>query len=689
MWISETAGVTVVAGKCIRKRQTALNEHPARRTWSRTTPVGADARPGWRLLERVIEIAPLLAILSIAALVGSLVWLAERNEREELRQTLIRDALWVEQALRFQIGGAREAVEQLALDLAGMHEGETAVANRMRAVMTSQPEIARMEWRDGSGRTQIALPSGGEAGGAATTPPRLASASIGPPYRAGPGGFAVDITVPILKLGSSEGLIVASIGLDRLVANHVPWWITQNNLVQLTDRDGLELASKSSMTPDAAAPRYSIDFDPPIPGALLSITANGLRPNITLDALVAAIFGLAIVAALSIFALNRHYKRRLEAETSLGEAEALRRSMEHSLTVGMRARDLDGRIIYVNPAFCRMVGHRAEDLIGHSPPMPYWLPDLVEETLARHDALARGDHEPSSFETRFRRPDGTVFDVLVYEAPLVDADGVHRGWMGSIIDVTDRKKAEALDRLQAETLARTGRLITMGEMASTIAHELNQPLAAIASYGAGCLNLLRGGRYDPADVAEALEKLDAQAQRAGQIIRRVHDFVRKREPRFGRVDVAALLQELAGFLGPDARKQGVRIEVATEPGLPTVEGDRILLEQVVLNLMRNAVEAMAATSSGRKTLTIGARLDPALAERPAEVAIFVADRGPGIDPDVADRLFSPFVTTKAEGMGMGLNICRSIMELHQGRLAHAAREGGGTIFTAVLPARGA
>ena len=394
---------------------------------------------------------------------------------------------------------------------------------------------------------------------------------------------------------------------------------------------------------------------------------------------MAAIIGLALLALLSLAVLQRHVARRRRLERRLMTETAFRRAMEDSLTVGMRARDHDGRILYVNPAFCRMVGFPAEELVGLAPPMPYWLPDQVDETRARHDALIRGEVKPKSWETRLRRSDGTIFDALLYEAPLIDADGVHRGWMGSIIDITDRKVAAELSRRQAESLQRTGRLVTLGEMASTLAHELNQPLAAIASYAAGSLNILKAPDPDIPAVTGALEKLAVQAQRAGQIIRRIQDFVRKREPRFGPVPLAEVIAETVAFAAVDARNSGVRIETRLEPSLPAVSADRILLEQVLINLIRNGTEAMAGAPPAERVLTVSA------AVRGGEVAIEIADRGAGIDPEVAGRLFDAFVSTKAEGMGMGLNICRSIVELHRGRLSHAAREGGGTTFTVTLP----
>ena len=627
-----------------------------------------------------VEIAPLVVAALIVALLGALVWLADRREREEAGDALIRDTLWVEQALRFQIEAGVDAVERLAFDMSAAHLSEDVVAARLRTLVASHPEFGEVDWRDDLGAIRVAVPPDGESEARGDRPPHPAR-GFAEPRRVGAAALA-DLTVPVFEHDVRVGRLTAHLHLDRLLALYVPWWISQNNHVTLVDKDGVELAHKSALAPLGGAQRHTLSFDPPLPGVDLVLTAHAGGSTFLRNLLGAGVVGLAVVAVVALLGLMLHYRRRLAAERSLDEAQALRRAMETSLTVGMRARDLDERIVYVNPAFCRMVGLEAEKLVGHGPPQPYWVPELVEETLARHQALGEAALGPISFETRFRRRDGEIFDVRVYEAPLVDADGRHRGWMGSIVDVTDLKRAEERERLHAETLTRTGRLISLGEMASTISHELNQPLAAISSYAAGSLHLLKSGR--PAgDLIGALEKLEAQAQRAGRVIRRVHDFVRKREPDLVRLDLGELVAALVGFLALDARK--LKVEVATDlPEAPLlVQGDRTLLEQVLLNLARNAMEAMAATDGADRRVEIAVTRHVGSEGTVARVT--VADHGCGISPDVADKLFSPFFSTKPEGMGMGLAICRTIVELHRGRLEFAPREGGGTVFTVTLP----
>src|SRR5690606_15405182 len=187
----------------------------------------------------------------------------------------------------------------------------------------------------------------------------------------------------------------------------------------------------------------------------------------------------------------------------------------------LRARDLGGRITYVNPAFCNMVGYTAEELIGMRPPMPYWHPDHIESLQEVHDMILSGQGPSAGIEVRLVRRNGEPFDALIFEAPLIDANSRHTGWMGSIMDITERKRARELARQQDERLQATSRLVTMGEMASTLAHELNQPLAAISTYNSASLNLLTEENANREELHEIHSKIARQTYRAAAIIHRV------------------------------------------------------------------------------------------------------------------------------------------------------------------------
>jgi two-component system sensor histidine kinase DctS len=279
--------------------------------------------------------------------------------------------------------------------------------------------------------------------------------------------------------------------------------------------------------------------------------------------------------------------------------------------------------------------------------------------------------------------------VLIFESPLVDERGEQTGWMGSILDISDLKRIEELNRQQQEKLQASARLATMGEIASTIAHELNQPLAAISSYAVGALNLLDSAAaqekgIEPHLLKPALEKASTQAQRAGQIIRSVHTFVKKREPSRERITVGELFDSVLPLVELQAHRFMVAIHTRISPNLSALLADRVLLEQVLLNLTRNAIEAMQHIAPERRVLHIVA--EAASDTSSSRVAIAVIDQGHGIAPEVAQKLFSPFFSTKAEGMGMGLNICRTAIEFHGGSLNHCDNPHGGTIFRFTLPA---
>ncbi|RVI72253.1 sensor histidine kinase, partial [Sinorhizobium meliloti] len=258
--------------------------------------------------------------------------------------------------------------------------------------------------------------------------------------------------------------------------------------------------------------------------------------------------------------------------------------------------------------------------------------------------------------------------------------GGERFFTGFIRDLTEREESAArLEQIQAE-LARLARLNEMGEMASTLAHELNQPLSAIANYSHGCTRLLRDMDDAVATrIREALEEVASQSLRAGQIIKHLREFVTKGETEKAPEDIRKLVEEAAALALVGSREQGVRTVFEYLPGAEMVLVDRIQVQQVLINLMRNAIEAMRHVD--RRELTI--RTMPA---DPGEVAVVVEDTGGGIPEEVAGQLFKPFVTTKASGMGIGLSISKRIVEAHGGEMTVSKNEAGGATFRFTLPA---
>ncbi|MDB5943039.1 MAG: putative histidine kinase, classic [Ramlibacter sp.] len=278
--------------------------------------------------------------------------------------------------------------------------------------------------------------------------------------------------------------------------------------------------------------------------------------------------------------------------------------------------------------------------------------------------------------------------MLVIEAPLINAQGLQTGWMSAVLDISEQRRVEELSRASQERLQATARLATVGEMASLLSHELNQPLAAISSYATGSLNLIHSGPQALADIEVAMRRIAEQAERAGKVIKSVHDFVRRRDNEREPVAPQALLDAIMPLVSLQARKLGVRVQLKLQDDLPQVACDRTMVEQVLLNLARNAMQAMDEAQARNPSLLIQVRragggerhIGPS-----AAVEFSVADCGPGIPDVVAQQLFTPFYTTKAEGMGLGLSLCRTVVEQHGGYLGFESNHPQGTIFRFTLP----
>ena len=624
---------------------------------------------------------PRLSFALFIAAVLSLLWLTDRADKEEQRATLISDMLWLEQNLRFVLRHNEELLGQIGPR--PPTDGSRFEAHA-RTLIDSQTGLVRVFWVDPEGQLRAELP-----GGSAPAPNHETSSLAlsvgkpvyGSPYDIGNNHWQFDVHVPLYRNDQSTGTVVGSYSLNRLLQESVPWWLAERYRIVVIDTGGKAYASRSKVEAPAAEGSYQLAFDPPGHGLALEATPYRLPPPLAGRLLSAALVVLAIAVLWSMWALRRHTQHRLAAEQALRDEHAFRKAMEDSVQTGMRARDLEGRITYVNPAFCSMVGWDADELVGREPPMPYWVDEDIDATQALHDRILAGEGPERGFEVSFKRRNGEVFPVLIHEAPLIDTAGWQTGWMSSVIDISDQKRAAELARQQEERLQATQRLIAMGEMASSLAHELNQPLAAIAGYNAGCLNMLTSGNANLADIEAALAKSTEQAQRAGRIIRRIYEFVRRAEPKSEPCDVAQLTDEVIALIEPDARRQGMRIQRRLAGSLPSVQGDRILLGQVILNLIRNGIEAMRNVEPLRRILIVTAQRED------DQVHLCIADHGPGIPEEVANRLFEPFFTTKSEGMGMGLNICRSVVEGHKGRLWIEPNPDGGSIVHVLLPTK--
>jgi C4-dicarboxylate-specific signal transduction histidine kinase len=247
------------------------------------------------------------------------------------------------------------------------------------------------------------------------------------------------------------------------------------------------------------------------------------------------------------------------------------------------------------------------------------------------------------------------------------------------VDLHDWREAQqALQITQAE-LARVSRLTTMGEMAASIAHEVNQPLTAITNNGSACLRLLANHNLEPEVLHHTLKEIIADATRASAVIARIRTFIKKTPAERKQVDVNEVIQEVLALVSHDLQNNRVRLECRLAKTLPAVLGDRVQLQQVLLNLIMNGIEAMSAVKDRPRQLSVQSGMDPS-----GEVLVAVADSGVGLGRE-EDRLFVPFFTTKARGMGMGLPISRSLIEAHGGRLWAAPNDPEGAVFSFILP----
>jgi PAS domain S-box-containing protein len=473
--------------------------------------------------------------------------------------------------------------------------------------------------------------------------------------------------------------------------------------------------------------------------------------------------------------------------------------MENSMLTGMRAMDLQGRITYVNAAFCQMTGWTESDLVGRTAPFPYWPEADRDQLTLRLDEEIKGKTSPGGIQVRVQRRDQTMFDARLYVSPLIDAMGTQTGWMTSMTDITEpnrvreqlsqshqrfttvlealdasisvaplgsdemlfanklyrqwfgtqsdghlqlvaeagvppsppndesedsvdsyaglpttalpdtdsesaeiyipalnqwlevrtrylswvdgrlaqmviatdittRRLAEEQSATQAERAQTASRLITMGEMASSVAHELNQPLTAINNYCNGMVSRIKAHQISEEDLLGALEKTAKQAHRAGQIIQRIRSFVKRSEPNRTHSEIGLMVAEAVELAEIELRRFNVRLNHYVAARLPVLLVDPILIEQVLVNLLRNAAESIDMALRQTSERIVELRVVPKRIEDKEVVEFSVQDTGKGLAPEVMARLYEAFYSTKADGMGIGLSLCRSIVESHLGRM---------------------
>jgi two-component system sensor kinase FixL len=376
--------------------------------------------------------------------------------------------------------------------------------------------------------------------------------------------------------------------------------------------------------------------------------------------------------------VNRDITLRKLAEEALRESEARFWTVANvaPVMIWMSGPEKDG--VFFNKGWLEFTGRTVEQELGAG-----WLEGVHPEDMAHCldvCGTAFAKREPFTVEYRLRRKDGEYRWVLDTGTPRFDSEGTFVGYVGSCIDITERRQAELDHQLQSTELARVGRLAVMGELAASLAHEVNNPLGAMVTNASAGQRLLSHGQLRTDELRELLADIVADGQRAREVIQGIRNMVRKTEASHALVDLKDVIRDLLRMMRADAIARKVKLVAEVEPNAGVVMGDRVQLLQVLLNLTMNAFEALGVMRTDARRVVI--RADRV---QEGKICISVRDAGPGFPGGLADQLFEPFFSTKAEGTGMGLAIARSIIEAHGGTLSAENCRDGGAIFTICLP----
>ena len=787
-----------------------------------------------------IVYTPLLAIVIFTAVMGIILGTLQLQEKNQQEAALFRELVFAKQRIQLRFSNNTDSLLIMSRDIASSGDDgkvRSNVLQQAEALLGNAHEISKLLWINKNNEVQwvaqanrnkrdliLSDINGSDQGNRIKEALRktinISHATGQPAYSQfivlnDPEGEKASSdtkvvfwqVIPIFggneNLGEIAVLYTAQGILDMIPAELK----AQYRFTLVTDNERILAISSDRTTPKRSfSNQTSLDIGVLSPNLTLRIDTYPAPTNLTFRMLVGVVLGLSAFVIWSLWSVLKQMQVRQEAEANLKLETNFRNAMEDSTPVGIRGHDMDGRITYVNKAFCEMTGWQEKNLIGLKPPFPFW-PDDKKTAQEEQMNLALDPQNHDAMRSGIRgiivRHDGTPIDTRTFIAPLVNEKGIQTGWVTSVIDITDstkareelaasqerfitvlegldaavsvvsietgallfanrfyrerfgndskghfdlvggemahhamqelteesgdrnpgippsalyqeseseeiqpsdesgkwyevrrrfipwidehmaqlliatditvRKEADELSRQQEEKMQFTSRLTTMGEMASSLAHELNQPLSAISNYCMGVVKRLQGaGDSDMSrEILPALEKASEQAIRAGTIIQRIRGFVKRSEPQREMTSITEIINDAVGLLEIEANRHRLSIVSSIAENLPEVPVDPVLILQVLVNLLKNALDSVreAYPSSSRWSappVKIAADLDTSTF--PPMLRIQVSDTGGGIAESVIDRMFEPFFSTKAEGMGMGLNICRSIIESHHGRL---------------------
>ena len=625
---------------------------------SPTLPLGAAER--WA--RKWLWALPLLA--SVLFVAGVLLWAhwAETEERAERHNTLIADALSSEAHLQNRLETEAARLRDLGHQLATLPRSPNGLAANSVVVDGLNYLWLSVTWLDANNRIVAHAPLRAPLSLARTQAPAEGA------------GHTLHLQ---WQVGAETLVVRYSTAL--LLRKAMPWWLTRKYDVQLIDGADQIIAAMDEVPlrlDTQGRDSYAVAMGAAMPNAYLELTSREPVRNFWRTLPLVLIAGFLFLMLIATLLLRRQVGQITGAVGALGKEAAWRRAMEDSALVGLRARDAEGRILYVNRTFCALVGLAEHDLVGLKPPLPYWPNDAVSEGMQRSERNLAGKAPRDGYEAVWQHRAGRQINVMVYESPLLNADGEQLGWMGSIIDITQRKQLEERERHQAEGMAQQARLITLGEVASALAHQLNQPLTAVISYSAGIQKVLQDAGYDHAVVLNALSQQEVQAKEAARIVKRIREFLTRRVPHREPLGLGDLLARTLELLARDLRANKLEVQLQLAAQLPLVYADAILIEQVLINLLRNAIDACSGAGQIRIV---------AAPSGVQFVRVDIEDNGHGLGGLGVNQLCAPFFSTKTDGMGMGLAICRSVIEVHHGYMDAGQSALGGARFSFTIP----
>ena len=792
----------------------------------------------WRRLppsrqDRFATLGPLLAVLLfLAAIIVAIAYLRyEELEREQ--EAVTRDVEYAQQRLRLRLLERQEQLMRLAREVDNKEISPDEFAFQAESLISQFPELVAISWVDSRRNVLVtyASPSAPASSqrlpGAALTLQEtdgsfelakdLRQPIYSRPLGEDPRRATLMLQVPLSEQGRFAGTVMGEYAVDGLMRFGIPPEIMSRYAVVLMD-DRERVLSGNLQSPGPVQsllpwseppPEHEVPVSPVGNGLILKAQGYRTSQDIVGNGFFWVIGALSALTVWMLLGTWRHTRRRVQAQQALVAETNFRRAMENSMLTGMRALDLQGRISYVNPAFCHMTGWTESELVGRTAPFPYWPDDDHDILAGRLEDELHGRSTPGGFEVRVQRRDGSIFDARMYVSPLIDPNKHQTGWMTSMTDITEPKRireelsasyerfttvlesldsavsvaplgsdevlfankmyrqwfgtrgqghrrmvdlvaiqptpdpdngdavdafagmptdaltdagsenaevfAESLDRwlevrtryltwvdgrlaqmviasditvrrnaeaqaaYQAERAQTASRLITMGEMASSVAHELNQPLTAISIYCNGMISRVQEQRISNDELLTALDKTARQAQRAGQIIQRIRAFVKRSEPNPSPSDVAQMVSNAIELADIELRRHQVRLTTYVAARLPSLMVDPILIEQVLINLIKNAGEAIVQANRALGERHVELRVGPKREDGLDVVEFSVRDTGSGVPQEMIDRIYEAFYSTKSEGMGIGLKLCRSIVESHHGRIQVRNIYNGGAV----------